>query len=119
MRVVVAVVLPAVAVEAAFPVLHALTTVYNEPENPIASFILSLLLTAVPGVMLAVLVRTRWLFATGVVLGVASAIVVAVQVATTDDGQAGLAVLGLPIYMGVAGVVVLAIDRSRAFTQTK
>jgi peptidoglycan/LPS O-acetylase OafA/YrhL len=119
LRLVVAVVLPAVAVEVAFPVLHAFTTVYNEPENPLSSFVLSLLLTAVPGIMLAVLVRTRWLFATGVVLGVASAIVVAVQVATTDDGQAGLAVLGLPIYMGVAGVVVLAIDRSRAFTQTK
>jgi ABC-type uncharacterized transport system permease subunit len=47
LRLVVAVVLPAVAVEVAFPVLHAFTTVYNEPENPISSFALSLLLTAV------------------------------------------------------------------------
>jgi len=109
-RIVIALVLPAVALEAAFPVLHAFTTVYNEPSNVVGSFIFYLLLTALPGLALACFVRNKWLFGIGVTLSMTAAFVVAVQIATTDDGQAGLAALGLPFYIGIAVAILAIVD---------
>jgi hypothetical protein len=110
-RIGLAVVFPALALAVAFPVLHAVMTVYNEPDDPFAAFVFGLVLALVPGVALALVVRNKWLFAAGVVLSGAAAVVVAVQIAGTDDAQAGLAALALPVYMGMAFLIVAAIRR--------
>jgi hypothetical protein len=116
-RVVLAVGLPAAAFILTFPFLHGATTVYNEPSNSLAAFMLVLLLTFLPGLVIALLVRNNWVYPIGVALNVVAAVVVAIQIATTDDGQAGLAVIGLPVYMGVVAMISIVIDaviRARA-----
>src|SRR5262245_28220540 len=97
-RAALAVGVPAAAFVLTFPVLHEATTVHNEPSNPLAAFVLVLLLTFLPGLVIAFFARNAWVYAIGVALSVAAAVLVAIQVATTDDGQAGLAVIGLPVY---------------------
>jgi len=114
-RSLIAVALPALALVATFPVLHPFVTVYNEPGNPVPAFLFAAALALLPGVALAVFVRNRWPFSIGVVLSVAAAVIVAFQIATLDDGQAGLAILQLPVFMSGAlaiAVVVDAITRS-------
>src|SRR5205823_4008915 len=80
-RIILAVGLPAVALLVAFPLLRVVTTVYNEPTDKAGAFTFSLFLTLLPGLALAVFVRRRWLFAIGVALSAAAAVVVAIQVA--------------------------------------
>ena len=109
-RALVAVGLPPIALVLTFPFLHTVMTVYNEPESPVAAFLFAAFLGLVPGIAIARLVRNRWPFALAVALSVVAAIVVAWQVASTDDGQAGLAVLGLPVFMGGALAVALIAD---------
>jgi hypothetical protein len=85
-------------------------TVYNEPTNRGGALVFGIFLTLLPGLALAFFVRSRWLFAIGVALSAAVAVVVALQVAATDDAQAGLAALELPVFMGVVVVIVAVID---------
>ena len=76
---------------------------------------LTVFLILVPAVVLSAFVRIGWLYAAGVVLSVAAAIAVSIQIANTDDAQAGLAMLGLPVYMGGLLAVVAVVDaRMRA-----
>jgi hypothetical protein len=111
---VIAVAAPAIALGAAFPVLHHFMTVYNEPSDRTGAVIFVALLTLVPGVALALFVRNKWLFSAGVVWSVVAAVFAAIQVAKTDDAQAGLALLGLPLYMGVGVVTLAAIQAGRS-----
>ncbi len=112
-RLVISIGLPAIALVATFPILRSFTTVYNEPQDRVAALTFALVCTAVPGAALAMLVKDGVAFIVGVALSVVAGIVVAMQIATTDDAQAGLAILGLPGLIGIALAIGLLVDRWR------
>jgi hypothetical protein len=91
------------AIAAALPALALAVT------SP-GAFIFTVVLILVPAVVLSAFIRYGRLYAAGVAFSVAAAIAVNVQIAHTHDAQAGLAVLGLPIYMGAAVAILFFVD---------
>jgi uncharacterized membrane protein YqaE (UPF0057 family) len=110
LRVVIATLLPALALALAFPVMESFTTVYSRPRGFLAGRFFDICLLLVPAIVLAFWVRSMLLFSIGVAVFAIQSVGVAVQIAKTDDGQAGLAALNLPFYAGAVAVVLVGVD---------
>jgi hypothetical protein len=90
--------------------LESFTTVYSRPSGFAASFFFSLCLLAVPAIVLASWVRNTLIYVFGVTVFVVQAVGIAVQIAKTDDPQAGLNAFNLPFYTGAVAVLLVGID---------
>jgi hypothetical protein len=109
-RLIVATLVPALALEVAFPILERFTTVYNRPTELLPGLFLDVCLVVVRAILLAVWVRSNLLFAVGVLVFAMQSVGVAVEIAKTDDAQAGLAALALPFYTGAVAVALIILD---------